>query len=166
VKLIVPPLRMRREDIGPLAEYFLKKYDQRGNGDGKETRHAVGPEALEAMHTYRWPGNVRELENAIKGALAYATGPVLALADFPVLTDRSHDENQCHICMSTRYQQMPPYEDVMAQLKRGYFDEVLRRVGGSIPKAADVAGMSAQGLRKLLKTLEAKGTDSAGRAKK
>ncbi len=154
VKLTIPPLRMRREDIVPLAEYFLKKYDQRGNGDGKETRHTIIPEVFEAMQTYRWPGNVRELENSIKGALAYASGMELNLTGFPVLTDRARDESQCHICMSTRYQHLPPYEDVMLQLKKGYFDELLRRVGGSIPRAAEVAGMSAQGLRKLLKSLE------------
>jgi DNA-binding NtrC family response regulator len=83
---------------------------------------------------------VRELENSIKGALAYASGPELNLTGFPVLTDRARDESQCHICMSTRYQHLPPYEDVMLQLKRGYFDELLHRVGGSIPRAAEVAG--------------------------
>lgn len=150
VKLLIPPLRMRREDIPPLTEYFLKKFDQRADGQ----RHSLAPEALQSMFTYRWPGNVRELENAIKGALAYASGPELSLSGFPVLTDRPSSDSQCHICMSTRYQHLPPYDEVMLKLKKGYFDELLTRVGGSIPRAAEVAGLSAQGLRKLLKTLE------------
>jgi DNA-binding NtrC family response regulator len=152
VKLNIPPLRMRREGIEPLATYFLEKYDL---VDGA-ARHTIAPDVIKAMNSYRWPGNVRELENAIKGALAYATGPVLSPADFPILTDRTHDENQCHLCMATRYQTMPPYEEVMMQLKRAYFDELLHRLDGSIPRAAEAAGMSAQGLRKLLKTLEGK----------
>ena len=152
VKLLVPPLRMRREDIGPLTEYFLKKYDQHPEGE----RHTLAPEVLQSMQTYRWPGNVRELENSMKGALVYASGRELNLTGFPMLTDRARDESQCHICMSTRYQHLPPYEEVVLQLKKGYFEELLSRVGGSIPRAAEVAGMSAQGLRKLLKTLEEK----------
>jgi DNA-binding NtrC family response regulator len=163
VKLFVPPLRMRREDIGPLTEYFLKKYDQHAEAE----RHMLAPDVLQSMQTYRWPGNVRELENSIKGALVYASGLELNLTGFPMLTDRARDESQCHICMSTRYQQLPPYEEVIIQLKKGYFEELLSRVGGSIPRAAEVAGMSAQGLRKLLKTLEAKaeGKDSKGKSK-
>ena len=150
VKLMVPPLRMRREDIALLSDYFLQKYDQVGDVKG----HTLSPEVIHAMYAYQWPGNVRELENTIKGALAYSSGPELTLAGFPVLTDRVRDEGHCRVCMSTRYQNLPPYEDVILQLKEGYFDELLNRVGGSIPRAAEVAGLSAQGLRKLLKGMK------------
>jgi DNA-binding NtrC family response regulator len=152
VKLLVPALQMRREDIEPLTEYFLKKYDQRSEGE----RHTLAPEVLQFMQTYRWPGNVRELENSIKGALVYASGRELNLTGFPMLTDRARDESQSHFRMSTRYEHLPPYEEVKLQLKKEYFEELLSRVGGSIPRAAEVAGISAQGLRKLLKSLEAK----------
>jgi two-component system, NtrC family, response regulator AtoC len=150
VKLMVPPLRMRREDIGPLCEYFLQKYHQPGDGTG----YMIAPEVFQAMRSYQWPGNVRELENSIKSALAYSTGRKLTLAEFPLLTDRTVDENSCRACMAARYQQLPTYDTVARHLKAGYFDELLQRVGGSIPRGAEIAGMSVQGLRKLLKGLK------------
>jgi transcriptional regulator with PAS, ATPase and Fis domain len=56
----VPPLRERREDIGCLAESFLKNYCRKYGMD-KE----LAPGAAEKLESYHWPGNVRELENAI-----------------------------------------------------------------------------------------------------
>jgi DNA-binding NtrC family response regulator len=162
VKLHVPPLRERREDIELLALYFLKKNAARVD----EKVHTIAPEAMAAMFTYRWPGNVRELENAIKGALTYAKDKELKLSDFPVLTEKIVDQNQCRICMSTRFVELPPYVHVERQVKRGYFEELLRRTNGSIPRAAEHAGLSAQGLRKLLKALEEKEKSARTKVKK
>jgi DNA-binding NtrC family response regulator len=119
------------------------------------------------MQSYRWPGNVRELENALKGALAYAVGDQLTLLDFPILMEKASDVSQCRKCMGTRFVQLPPFAQVEAEIKRGYFEELLRRTNGSIPRAAEQAGMSAQGLRKLLKSLETKqeGKGAKGRSK-
>lgn len=152
VKLMVPPLRERQEDILPLAEYFVAKYDPRP----EEARHKLPPEVIRAMRAYRWPGNVRELENGIKGALVFASGRELGLSSFPALTDRARDDRPCISCIAMKYQHLPSYEQVARELKQAYFEELLRRVNGSIPRAAESAGMSAQGLRKLLKSLEQK----------
>ena len=81
VKLTIPPLRDRREDIGPLAEYFMHKFA--ASVDNRT--YSLAPDAIRALENYRWPGNVRELENAIKGALAYSETGVLERADFPML---------------------------------------------------------------------------------
>jgi DNA-binding NtrC family response regulator len=162
VKLTIPPLRMRREDIVPLSEYFISKYDPRP----KEFRYTLTAEAIRAMQSYHWPGNVRELENAIKGALVYASGQELGLSGFPILTDRTRDQRPCASCIATKYEQLPAYDEVARELKQGYFEELLRRVDGSIPRAAELAGMSAQGLRKLLKSMEktdVKKTKNAGK---
>ena len=65
VKVRIPPLRERSEDIPLLASHFIEK-----NGRGKG--FAVTPEVLEALQGYSWPGNVRELEHAIERAIALA----------------------------------------------------------------------------------------------
>ena len=158
VKLQVPPLRERREDIELLVSYFLKKF---GTGPAGQ-QYSIAPDVLKAMESYRWPGNVRELENAIKGGLAYAAGPQLTLHDFPILMEKAADVSQCRKCMGTRFVQLPPFAEVETEIKRGYFEELLRRTNGSIPRAAEQAGMSAQGLRKLLKGLGEKKTASKG----
>ena len=74
VTLKLPPLRDRKEDIQPLAEYFLKKHGG---------RHLPTRECLDAMLAYDWPGNVRELENSIERMVAMSSGPLLHTADLP-----------------------------------------------------------------------------------
>ncbi len=76
IQLVVPPLRERRDDIGPLAEHFVKRYNLE-NGRKLAT---ISPEALDLLCRYRFPGNVRELENAIERA------SVMADRDATVLT--------------------------------------------------------------------------------
>jgi two-component system, NtrC family, response regulator HydG len=79
VRIEIPPLRHRREDIPLLAEHFLQRFRQR---DGRGVR-GIAREAMEAMVAYPWPGNVRELENVIEHAMVFAEGEELAVADLP-----------------------------------------------------------------------------------
>jgi two-component system response regulator HydG len=76
VRLEIPPLRERREDIPLLVHHFLRKH---GGAPGRVS--AIEDAALAALVESEWPGNVRELENAIESALAFAPGPVLRLTD-------------------------------------------------------------------------------------
>src|SRR5207245_4003228 len=62
VKIDLPPLRERPEDIPLLATHFTEKYS--GTGGVKQ----LSPQAMEQLINYRWPGNIRELENAIERA--------------------------------------------------------------------------------------------------
>jgi len=77
VRLALPPLRERREDVPLLAQHFLEKHR-------RPDSPVLGfePEAVAALAARDWPGNVRELENAVESALALARGERLALPDF------------------------------------------------------------------------------------
>jgi two-component system response regulator HydG len=77
VRLALPPLRERREDVPLLARHFLEKHR-------RPDSHVLGfePEALAALAARDWPGNVRELENAVESALALARGERLGVHDF------------------------------------------------------------------------------------
>jgi transcriptional regulator with PAS, ATPase and Fis domain len=66
--IVIPPLRERAEDIGPLAEHFLQKY-AKAHGRALQT---IEGEALRALHAYSWPGNVRELEHWIESEIHFA----------------------------------------------------------------------------------------------
>ncbi|MBA4064560.1 MAG: sigma-54-dependent Fis family transcriptional regulator [Isosphaera sp.] len=77
VQLTVPPLRDRQSDIPLLAEHFLKKFVRE---TGRKLKGFTAA-ALEKLGAHRWPGNVRELRNAVEGAVALGTGPVLDAAD-------------------------------------------------------------------------------------
>jgi len=76
----MPPLRVRPEDIAPLAESFLDRFMKSMNR--KPMRFSA--EALAALQAYAWPGNVRELQNAIERAVVAGTPPIIEAKDFPM----------------------------------------------------------------------------------
>jgi two-component system response regulator HydG len=78
VRIEIPPLRERREDIPLLVHHFLAEY-----GGEKPRVEGIEDAALEMLVEADWPGNVRELENVIESALALAPGPRLRAADLP-----------------------------------------------------------------------------------
>jgi two-component system response regulator AtoC len=68
IEIRIPPLRERREEIVPLVEYFLKKFNaQYGRAVD------IPPDTLRAFVDYHWPGNIRELENAVKRVVVLGT---------------------------------------------------------------------------------------------
>ena len=71
VPIELPPLRDRREDILPLAQHFIRKYNEE---NGRQVAEQIAPEVLLLLENYSWPGNVRELENAIERAVVIAPG--------------------------------------------------------------------------------------------
>ncbi len=79
VRIELPPLRERAEDVPLLAQHFLEKHRR-----PESSIRGFEPEALHALCRHSWPGNVRELENAIESALALAAGPWLRARDFPI----------------------------------------------------------------------------------
>ncbi len=70
VCLRLPPLRQRKEDIVPLADFFLDKYSR----VFERPRPDLSPALVQVLNDYSWPGNVRELENAVKRAVAVGDG--------------------------------------------------------------------------------------------
>ncbi|MBN2227085.1 MAG: sigma-54-dependent Fis family transcriptional regulator [candidate division Zixibacteria bacterium] len=68
--ITIPPLRERRGDVKPLAEYFITKYCR----DMKKPLKSLSREAVAIMEKYHWPGNVRELENTIERSIILAEG--------------------------------------------------------------------------------------------
>jgi DNA-binding NtrC family response regulator len=83
----IPPLRERREMIGPLADKFVADFSSRYDRPGR----AISPPALRALECYSWPGNVRELRNAMDRAVALCPQPVIGLRDLPGPIQRCHE---------------------------------------------------------------------------
>lgn len=80
VRIHLPPLRQRREDIPLLAEFFLKELSRKR----KSKLLRLAEDSLHALVAYDWPGNVRELENTIQRAAVLATTDVLLPKDIPL----------------------------------------------------------------------------------
>jgi DNA-binding NtrC family response regulator len=81
IPIEIPPLRSRREDIPVLAEYFVRKHQQRTGRRIDRIEQGV----LDKLKEYDWPGNVRELENTIERAVVLSTTPVITAASISVL---------------------------------------------------------------------------------
>src|SRR5881398_1528500 len=70
ISIDLPPLRQRKEDIPLLVEFFLRKYSEENQRQGRR----ITPECLRPLLNYAWPGNVRELENVIERAVVLSSG--------------------------------------------------------------------------------------------
>ena len=81
IRVNLPPLRERREDIPSLVNHFLRRFNRRFRRDIR----GIAPEALGALSAYDFPGNVRELENLIERAYAMGAKDQITLADLPTL---------------------------------------------------------------------------------
>src|SRR5262245_26865228 len=84
IRVTLPPLRERREDIPALVNHFIRRFNKRFRRDVK----GISADALSALSAYDFSGNVRELENLIERAFAMGTRESLTLADLPSLSAR------------------------------------------------------------------------------
>jgi DNA-binding NtrC family response regulator len=82
VRLTLPPLRERKEDIPLLIERFLSQAGSQ-NGSQNNTRFMLSYDATQAMMQYDWPGNIRELMNCLERMMSFNSGPLLHFADLP-----------------------------------------------------------------------------------
>ena len=85
VRLHIPPLRERVEDIAPLLQYYLGWFAQQHRLPVTD----VSAEALDVLLTYRWPGNVRELRNVVERVVLKTSGRAISAADLPVELTRT-----------------------------------------------------------------------------
>jgi DNA-binding NtrC family response regulator len=85
IRITLPPLRERREDIPALVTHFLRRFNRRFHRDLR----GITPDALAALTAFDFPGNVRELENLVERAFAMGARDQITLADLPSLTARA-----------------------------------------------------------------------------
>ncbi len=88
LRVDLPPLRDRKEDIPLLTGHFL----ERAARETGAPRKGISRDALDILLKHDWPGNVRELENAVRRAAALSEAETLSPGDFSFLRDRAHDE--------------------------------------------------------------------------
>jgi two-component system response regulator AtoC len=140
VRVKVPPLRERREDIPLLVDHFLGR--TRGSL-GKAVR-SIDDDALERLVDYAWPGNVRELENVLERAAILCRGERLAVADLPPnLTAAPAERRSAYRDLSLRR--------ARRALEARLIGEALEATGGNRTHAARLLGISHRALLYKLK---------------
>ncbi len=131
IELAVPALRDRPDDILPLARAALESMPQQEDG-----KRRLAPEAERALLSHAWPGNVRELFNRIQRAALVSDGEVLTAADLGLAREKSEDGASA----------AEPEE-------RSRLEEMLRRHGGSVSRAAEDLGLSRQAFYRKMERL-------------
>jgi DNA-binding NtrC family response regulator len=136
MEIFIPPLRERRDDIEPLAAYFLKKHLPRS------TKKITGitPEAMSVLTNYSFPGNVRELENIVERAII--------LEKSSVITPESLPQSMSVFQIETLD---PSKVRTLEELSKDYAEKVLEHYGGNRSKTAEILGISRTSLWRILK---------------
>jgi DNA-binding NtrC family response regulator len=150
VRLVIPPLRERREDVPLLADFFCRRYGI----DPERTDIRVSNEALEKLSHYGWPGNVRELENMIQRAVTLCGGSVihsedLLLSESPLPRAASSPEprqGEAGFSASVGYSAGV----TMREMERQLICRTLEGTGGNRTRAAKCLGISLRTLRNKL----------------
>jgi transcriptional regulator with GAF, ATPase, and Fis domain len=140
VKLTMPPLRERREDIPMLTRHFLQKYAKRCKVKAK----AVSREAMAALVTYEWPGNVRELENAVERALVMGSSDTVQLEDLPESLLEQAPAAETH---------EGKYHAGVKELKKQLILDAVEQTRGNYVEAAGILGVHPNYLHRLIRNL-------------
>jgi DNA-binding NtrC family response regulator len=137
VPLSLPSLRERREDILPLAEHFLRKYEPQNRAGS----YRIAPELAARLEAHDWPGNIRELENFIRGALALAGSTALNEEQFQPneLPKQSAGGNVLHPGLT------------LQEAERKLLEKTLEATGGNRTKAAELMGVSLRTVRNKIR---------------
>jgi len=143
VRIELPPLRERADDIVPLVQHFLAE---------RRSRLRVSPAALRLLRAYAWPGNVRELENEVQRWIALSEGVVGPEDLSPTLREVTASVDPDDLRIRPR----------VFRLERELIRRALERARGNQTRAAELLGLSRFGLQKKLRRLDDEGDDDAG----
>ncbi len=137
IKIDVPPLRDRPEDIALLITHFLNKY-ARPNEPPKK----VSPEAMDRLMTYRWPGNIRQLENAIERAAVTTVGDTINADNLPAQVIGSSASERPKFEIDLEHP-LPFYlQQATEQIERQYILKALEKSRGNVGRCAELCGLS------------------------
>ena len=146
IRIHIPPLRERREDIPLLGEYFLEKILEKF----KKGKRVFSEEAMHALMNYDWPGNIRELQNMIESAVAFSKSEIINVDELPlpvpvekfaVLSRNPLDDERKKSFIVT----------TLAEQEKNAIMEALNKYGGNQTKVAQVLGISTTTLWRKIK---------------
>lgn len=133
VQIEIPPLRWRKEDIFPLAEHFLQKYNLKYS-----KIKSIRPAVYRIFENYAWPGNVRELENMIERAVILSEGELIDVSHLP---DQLGQSGGAKERVEIKIREVVPWNEALEQMEKELLRKALEQ-GKSIRKTADVLGIT------------------------
>jgi two-component system, NtrC family, response regulator PilR len=147
IRIAMPPLDARREDIPMLAELFLRRF---ASDMGKDVQGFTA-DAMKALEAYRWPGNVRELENVVERAVALTGARAIGLGDLP--QEISGVVAKASAMLGELPAEGCDLDALLHEVERRYLLAALERSGGVRTQAAKLLGITFRSLRYRLQKL-------------
>jgi DNA-binding NtrC family response regulator len=140
VKIDLPPLRERREDIPLLTTHFTEKYARPGHPP-----KSISPEAMNMLLSHQWPGNIRELENVIERACVVASGDAIETKHLPPdLLAPAPPRFPFRVSLQRKMHEQ--LAELTTQFEKQYIRKALRRTRGNVGKCAQICGLSRRSL--------------------
>jgi DNA-binding NtrC family response regulator len=149
IKVEVPSLNKRRDDIAPIANHFLVEFSQKHG----RSFSGFSAEAEGILKNYRWQGNIRELRNLVERGILVSSGPELTPQDLG-LESSNEDGGPPLVENDTGVPPLPAEGLDLRALEDHYIREALRKTGGNETKAAKLLRMSYYSFRYRRKKLE------------
>lgn len=143
IHIELAPLRERGNDVLQLADFFLRQWCPKDSGVT-----GFSQETIDCFRRYHWPGNIRELRNVIERSIALARGTEINVSDLPPQLRRSGGADP--VSDTTTLSEISR-DEALDSADRSYLRALLKKHDGVIASAARQAGLSRQGLNKLLK---------------
>ncbi|MDI6698644.1 MAG: sigma-54 dependent transcriptional regulator [Candidatus Saccharicenans sp.] len=134
IRIDVPPLRERKEDIALLVDHFIREYSRRE----KKNIRGISAEALDLLMKHDFPGNVRELENAVERAVIFAEGEIITRADLPVFLEIKSEQQLA----GQERDSSKPLTDRVRELEIREIRRALEKSGGVKSRAARLLGIT------------------------
>ncbi len=144
IRIEIPPLRERPEDVEAIAKYYLKMYSEKFS----EREKVLSLKALNVLKSYSWPGNVRELENVILRAMINSSEDEIKVRDLPdeVIGEQEYMDYQTFLV-----KKKVEKEKLYRELQRKFVKQLLRRSKGNVSRAAELANMDRRLLQNMIK---------------
>lgn len=149
LKIQVPPLRERKEDIEILANFFLRRYCRQYKKDIKR----ISSYALEILKEYSFPGNVRELENIIERSVALESSKIVLPESLVLGYEGLRGGQDIGKKRSLPFEKDFDLDKVLQEIEANYIIEALDAARGSKKKAAELLGINLRSLRYRLEKL-------------
>lgn len=146
IKLKVPPLRARHEDLALLAERFLMRFSEKYN---KPIR-GMSQSAFSMLSRYDWPGNIRELESVMERAVLFCQGSQIMPENFPEQVQGTR--TSASMCV------IPPFM-TLEDLEREAIAQTLERTDGNVKKTAEILDLHRPTLYRKLKKFGLRNND-------
>ena len=145
VRIELPPLKDRKEDIQLVTNHFIKKYEDHRPSD--KPVYGVDQDVMRLFNNYPWPGNIRELENIIEQAMILSLGEIITVPDLP-------DGFVENVYEGPRIEGIPEDAklfETLSMIEKKMIERSLRLSGNVQARASEILGIGKSGLSKKMK---------------